>query len=65
MKKGYDFSRGVRGKFYSLDGKLNLPVDAATSKLKAQFGDISKEIQVLGLKKKSEYKSSSKKTETP
>ena len=26
MKKEYDFSRGVRGKFYNLDGEFNLPI---------------------------------------
>ncbi|MEO6589572.1 MAG: hypothetical protein ABIP06_09730 [Pyrinomonadaceae bacterium] len=26
MKKEYDFSKGVRGKFYSADAELNLPI---------------------------------------
>ena len=26
MKKEYDFSEGVRGKFYNPDGELNLPI---------------------------------------
>ena len=26
MKKEYDFSKGVRGKFYRRDAQLNLPV---------------------------------------
>ena len=26
MRKEYDFSKGVRGKFYKPDSKLNLPV---------------------------------------
>jgi hypothetical protein len=26
MKKEYDFSKGVRGKFYHEDGEINLPV---------------------------------------
>jgi hypothetical protein len=26
MKKEYDFSRGVRGKFHNPDGELNLPI---------------------------------------
>jgi hypothetical protein len=26
MKKEYDFSKGVRGKFYRPDAKLNLPI---------------------------------------
>jgi hypothetical protein len=26
MKKEYDFSKGVRGKFSNLDGEFNLPI---------------------------------------
>ena len=26
MKKEYDFSKGVRGKFHNPDGELNLPI---------------------------------------
>jgi hypothetical protein len=26
MKKEYDFSKGVRGKFYKPDGEFNLPI---------------------------------------
>lgn len=26
MKKEYDFSKGVRGKFYNPDGEFNLPI---------------------------------------
>jgi hypothetical protein len=26
MKKEYDFSKGVRGKFHNRDGKFNLPI---------------------------------------
>ncbi len=26
MKKEYDFSKGVRGKFYNDDGEFNLPI---------------------------------------
>lgn len=26
MKKEYDFSKGVRGKFYNADGEFNLPI---------------------------------------
>ncbi len=26
MKKEYDFSKGVRGKFYSSNARLNLPI---------------------------------------
>lgn len=26
MKKEYDFSNGVRGKFYNPDGEFNLPI---------------------------------------
>ena len=26
MKKEYDFSKGVRGKFHNSDGKFNLPI---------------------------------------
>jgi len=26
MKRGYDFSNGVRGKFHNPDGKLNFPI---------------------------------------
>ena len=26
MKKEYDFSNGIRGKFYNADAELNLPV---------------------------------------
>ena len=26
MKKEYDFSKGVRGKFYSADAEFNLPI---------------------------------------
>jgi len=26
MKKEYDFSKGVRGKFHNPDGKFNLPI---------------------------------------
>ena len=26
MKKEYDFSKGVRGKFYNADAELNLPI---------------------------------------
>jgi hypothetical protein len=26
MKKEYDFSKGVRGKFYNRNAKLNLPI---------------------------------------
>ncbi|CAN5222187.1 hypothetical protein BH10ACI1_BH10ACI1_10290 [soil metagenome] len=26
MKKEYDFSKGVRGKFYNADGEINLPI---------------------------------------
>lgn len=26
MKKEYDFSEGVRGKFYNPDGEFNLPI---------------------------------------
>jgi hypothetical protein len=26
MKKEYDFSKGVRGKFHNGDGKFNLPI---------------------------------------
>jgi hypothetical protein len=26
MKKEYDFSRGVRGKFYRSDARINLPI---------------------------------------
>ncbi len=26
MKKAYDFSKGVRGKFYRLNTRLNLPI---------------------------------------
>ncbi len=26
MKKEYDFSKGVRGKFYRADAELNLPI---------------------------------------
>ena len=37
----------------------------AKTQVKAQFGDSSNEIQALGLKKKSEYKSPSKKKTTP
>lgn len=37
----------------------------AKTQVKAQFGDSSNEIQALGLKKKSEYKSPTKKTPTP
>ncbi|MEQ1922069.1 MAG: hypothetical protein ABL952_06135 [Pyrinomonadaceae bacterium] len=37
----------------------------AKTQVKAQFGDSSNEIQALGLKKKSEYKSPSKKKPTP
>ncbi|MFZ1700643.1 MAG: hypothetical protein WBO10_00770 [Pyrinomonadaceae bacterium] len=37
----------------------------AKNQVKAQFGDSSNEIQAMGLKKKSEYKSPSKKTPTP
>ena len=41
-------------------------VIGAKTQVKAQFGDSSNEIQALGLKKKSEYKSPSKKdTPTP
>ena len=27
MKEKYDFSKGVRGKFYSTDAELNLPIN--------------------------------------
>jgi len=37
----------------------------AKTQVKAQFGDSSNEIQALGLKKKSEYKSPTKKKTTP
>ena len=37
----------------------------AKTQVNAQFGDSSNEIQVLGLKKKSEYKSPTKKNPTP
>lgn len=37
----------------------------AKTQVKAQFGDSSNEIQALGLKKKSEYKSPSKKKPNP
>jgi len=37
----------------------------AKNQVKAQFGDSSNEIQALGLKKKSEYKSPSKKNNNP
>ncbi len=26
MKKEYDFSKGIRGKFYRSNGKINLPI---------------------------------------
>lgn len=26
MKKEYDFSKGIRGKFYNADGEFNLPI---------------------------------------
>ena len=26
MKKEYDFSKGVRGKFHNLEGEFNLPI---------------------------------------
>ena len=26
MKKEYDFSKGIRGKFYNPDGEFNLPI---------------------------------------
>ncbi len=26
MKKGYDFSKGIRGKFYKSDAEFNLPI---------------------------------------
>ena len=26
MKKNYDFSKGVRGKFYNTDAEFNLPI---------------------------------------
>ncbi len=26
MKKEYDFSKGIRGKFHNADGKFNLPI---------------------------------------
>ena len=26
MKKEYDFSKGIRGKFYNADAKFNLPI---------------------------------------
>ncbi len=26
MKKEYDFSKGVRGKFYNAEGEFNLPI---------------------------------------
>jgi hypothetical protein len=26
MKKEYDFSKGVRGKFYNADGEFNFPI---------------------------------------
>ncbi|CAN5335487.1 hypothetical protein BH20ACI1_BH20ACI1_03520 [soil metagenome] len=26
MKKEYDFSKGIRGKFYKTDGEFNLPI---------------------------------------
>jgi len=26
MKKEYDYSKGVRGKFYNADGEFNLPI---------------------------------------
>jgi hypothetical protein len=38
MKKEYDFSKGVRGKFYKPDIQLNLPV-YLEPKLKEYFPD--------------------------
>ena len=35
MKEEYDFSKGVRGKFYRLDAEMNLPVY-----LEPEIGDV-------------------------
>ncbi len=39
MKKEYDFSKGVRGKFYHPDASLNLPIylDADVAKFVQEF----------------------------
>ena len=34
MKKEYDFSKGVRGKFFNKDARLNLPVYLDQDQLK-------------------------------
>ncbi len=39
MKKEYDFSKGVRGKFYRVNASLNLPIylDADVAKFVQEF----------------------------
>lgn len=44
MKKEYDFSNGVRGKFHNADGEFNLPVYLEP--------DVSKFIDKLSVEKK-------------
>ena len=44
MKKEYDFSEGVRGKFYTPDGEFNLPIYLEP--------DVAKFVQRLSVEKK-------------
>jgi len=44
MKKEYDFSKGVRGKFHNPDGEFNLPVYLEP--------EIAKFVQKLSVEKK-------------
>ena len=44
MKKEYDFSKGVRGKFYNPDGEFNLPIYLEP--------DVAKFVQRLSVEKK-------------
>ena len=40
MKRNYDFSRGVRGKFYRADAELRLPI-YLDAKLQKQLEDLA------------------------
>ncbi len=46
MKKEYDFSKGVRGKFYRPNAKMNLPVYLDS--------DVQRFIQSIALSKRSD-----------